>query len=162
MTDMIDSAIEKLLDKRGMDWNVRHQEGDPFYFIKGYEKVELQSGGDLLWLYKADGTVEEFNDRMIEEAVKRLIEEQPSKSVVLLGRLATKDKEAAEGVEKAKKKLKLAIEAVTVECLSKHGYVPAPVWCEEDHCYIFGGGSHLNHEAACQFLWDNGIDASDL
>ena len=75
MTDMIDSAIEKLLDKRKMDWGVRHQEGDPFYFIKGHERVELQSGGDLLWLYKADGMVEEFNDRMIEEAVQRLIEE---------------------------------------------------------------------------------------
>ena len=75
--DVFFNALAKAWDndKHEMDWGVRHQEGDPFYFIKGHEQVELQSGGDLLWLYKADGMVEEFNDRMIEEAVQRLIEE---------------------------------------------------------------------------------------
>ena len=65
-------------------------------------------------------------------------------------------------LNKAIKDLKAVLRAITDECRYKHGCVPEPKFCEEDFCYIFGTDAHVNHEKACKFLWDHGIEADLL
>lgn len=76
-------------------------------------------------------------------------------------------------VEAAKKELKRAVNAVLRKCKKKHGFIPEPIWWDEDQEYIFGRGEDdvdasvlgyldLPVEDSCDFLWEHGVDASVL
>ena len=61
-------------------------------------------------------------------------------------------------ITRATNNLRMAVRAILKQCKKKYGYVPEPQLSFE-HEYIFGDSDHENHEDACQFLWDSGIEA---